>query len=419
MSEMTRFAHMSDIHIGAFRQEKLRESLLQAFDFAIDKCIEEKVDFVIMAGDIFDSNIPDLSSVKRATEKIREAKESGIGFYVIYGSHDFSPNYASIVDILESAGLFTKIDRPLDRNGKIGLEFVQDPTGVKLCGVSGKRLGLDIRDYESLDLGDSAHEPGLKVFVFHGAIEELKPEGLKMMKAMPASYLPEGFDYYAGGHVHRRSLDSLLGRPNIAYPGPLFGGDFRDLEYVARGGKRGFYIVDCDTAIRRIEFVPAKTTEMVGLEYSAQGKSSDDAFGELRSLASNGDVEGKIVLMRVAGELSRGKTSDIDFAEIRKELESRGALFTLLSYSHLTSKEQAIPAAPPKPPNVTERELFETNIDSVNLPGAALTGNMGVDLSLRLLKTLREVRRENEEQGPYQSRIENAALKELGLGGMQ
>ncbi len=410
---------MSDIHIGAFRQKKLEESLMQAFDFAIDRCITEKVDFVIMAGDIFDSNIPDLSSVKRATAKIREAKENGVRFYVVYGSHDFSPNYASIVDVLESAGLFTKVEKTFSRRGKIGLEFVQDPSGIKLCGVSGKRLGLDARDYESLDIKGAEKEPGLKVFVFHGAVEELKPGGLRMMKAMPVSYLPEGFDYYAGGHVHRRSLDSLPGRPNIAYPGPLFGGDFRDLEYVARGGKRGFYIVDFDTAIRRIEFAPAKTTEIIGLEYSAERKSSDDAFGELRSLASSSDVEGKIVLMRVSGELSRGKTSDIDFGEIRRQLESRGALFTLLNYARLTSKEQAILAAPPKPPNVTERELFETNIASVNLPEAGLTGSGGVDLSLRLLKTLREEKRENEEERPYQSRIESSALKELGLEGMQ
>lgn len=412
---MPRFAHMSDVHIGAFRQEKLREALMQAFDNAIDRCVEAKVDFVIMAGDIFDSNIPDLSSVKRAAAKIRQAKESGMRFYVVYGSHDFSPNYASIVDVLEGAGLFIRADRPFAHDGKTRLEFVRDPSGVALCGISGKRIGLDIRDYESLDMSGAEREPGLKIFVFHGAIEELKPEGLKEMKAIPAAHLPEGFDYYAGGHVHHRSLDSLPGRPNIAFPGPLFGGEFRDLEYAVKGGKRGLYIVDFDTAIRRVDFVPTMTTEIAGLEYSAQGKSSEDALRELRSLASGSDVEGKIVLIRVSGELSRGKTSDIDFGGIRKELESKGALFTLLNHAHLTSTEQEIPAGPPKPPDTTERELFEANITSLSLPEPALSGKSGVDLSLRLLKTLREEQRENEEQGPYQSRIERSGLKELGL----
>ena len=91
---MPKFAHMSDIHIGAFRQPELRKLVLDAFAEAIDRCISEKVSFVILAGDIFDSNIPDLASVRRAAEKMREAIDSGIRFYANYGSHDFSPNYS-------------------------------------------------------------------------------------------------------------------------------------------------------------------------------------------------------------------------------------------------------------------------------------------------------------------------------------
>src|ERR1700681_603363 len=108
---MPKFAHMSDIHIGAFgnRQPELKELVLRAFDLAVDKCIDAGVDFVVIAGDTFDSNIPDLSSVKHAAAKILKAKEQGISFYVVYGSHDFSPNYSSIVDVLESAGLLTKL----------------------------------------------------------------------------------------------------------------------------------------------------------------------------------------------------------------------------------------------------------------------------------------------------------------------
>jgi len=167
-----------------------------------------------------------------------------------------------------------------------------------------------------------------------------------------------------------------------------------------------------------VEFVPAATTGVTGLEYSAEGKSSERAYGELRSLASSGDVGGKIVLLRVSGELSVGKTSDIDFGWLRRQLEARGAVLALTSFARLTSREQADRAAPPKPPNVTERQMFESSIASVRAAEPSLTGAKGVDLSLRLLATLREERRENEEQGPYQSRVERSALKELGLEGI-
>ena len=192
---MPKFAHLSDIHIGAFRQPELKELLLEAFDKAVDRCVEERVSFVIMSGDVFDSNIPDLSSVKRAARKIREARETGIRFYIVYGSHDFSPNYSSIVDVLESAGLFSKAERSTKTADGLRLEFIRDPSGAAICGLSGKKVSLDRADYESLDKNSLSAEEGLKIFVFHGAIDELKPEELGMIAGMPASYLPEGFDY--------------------------------------------------------------------------------------------------------------------------------------------------------------------------------------------------------------------------------
>ena len=96
---MHSFAHLSDIHIGAFRQPALQNLVLKAFDDALDICVERGVDFVIVSGDLFDSNIPDMGLVNGAVRKIREVKDKGIQFYIVYGSHDFSPTQTSIVDI--------------------------------------------------------------------------------------------------------------------------------------------------------------------------------------------------------------------------------------------------------------------------------------------------------------------------------
>src|SRR5271157_3201498 len=184
---MPRFAHMSDVHIGAFRQPELRSLVLDAFEAAVDRCIAERVEFIILAGDIFDSNIPDLSSVTRAAQKMKQAIDAGIRIYAIYGSHDFSPNYSSMVDVLDGAGLFTKTEALSNVEGRTLLSFVQDPSGPKLCGISGRKLSIDREQYAALDKQKLEDEPGFKIFVFHGAIEELKPPSLEKMEAMPAS----------------------------------------------------------------------------------------------------------------------------------------------------------------------------------------------------------------------------------------
>jgi DNA repair protein SbcD/Mre11 len=413
---LPKFAHLSDIHIGAFRQPELKSLLLDAFELAIDRCISEKVAFVILAGDIFDSNIPDLGSVRRAAEKMKEAIDSGIRFYAIYGSHDFSPNYSSIVDVLDGAGMFMKAEAMSTVDGQTALAFVQDPSGPKICGISGRKLSIDRDAYAILDRKSLEKEPGFKIFVFHGAIEELKPQSLEKMEAMPAASLPSGFNYYAGGHVHTHSVKSLPGHPNIAFPGPLFATDYAELLQLAHGDSRGFYLVNFgEGGISAVEFVPIKVCDVVELYYSAAGKTSSQASKELMDLAAQAEVGGRVALLTVEGELADGRTSDIDFFAIRKRLSASGPISVLSNYSHLTSREQAADSRPPKPTLVTERELFEREISHVKSEEPRLRGEKGVDIAIDLLRALKEGKKENENKGDYEDRTVRTGVEVLGL----
>lgn len=411
---MPKFAHMSDIHIGAFRQPELRRLLLEAFEKAIDRCVSERVSFVILAGDIFDSNIPDLASVRRAAEKMKQAIDSGIRFYAIYGSHDFSPNYSSIVDVLNGAGMFTKAEELSTSGGGTALAFVQDPSGAKICGISGRKLSIDRDAYATLDKSGLEAETGFKIFVFHGAIEELKPPTLERMEAMPVAHLPSGFNYYAGGHVHSHTLRSLPGYRNVAYPGPLFATDYTELLQLARGESRGFYLVEFDDDISSVDFIPIKVCDVVELHYSADGRSSNQVSKELMEMASGARVPEKVVLLTVEGELAEGKTSDVDFFAIRKQLNSSGPLVVLSNYSRLTSREQTR-FQPPKPIQVTERELFEREISQLKSEEASLRGQKGVALAVELLRALKDGKKENENKGDYEDRTVRMGFGVLGL----
>jgi len=412
---MPKFAHMSDIHIGAFRQPELRALVLDAFEKAVDRCISEKVSFIVLAGDIFDSNIPDLSSVRRAAEKMKQAIDSGIRFYAIYGSHDFSPNYSSIVDVLNGAGMFTKAEEMSNSGGRVSLSFVRDPSGAKICGISGRKLSIDRDAYAVLDKEKLEEEVGFKIFVFHGAIEELKPPALEQMEAMPLSSLPAGFDYYAGGHVHNHQLRSLPGHANVAFPGPLFATDYSELLQLARGEERGFYMVGFEQRISMVEFVPVRVCDVVEICYSAHGKSSSQAAKELIALVSEADIGGKVTLLTVEGELSEGKTSDIDFATVRKRLAASAPLVVLINNSRLTSREQVRQTGPPNPVHITERQVFEKEISRVKSEEPKLRGEKGVSLAIDLLRTLKEGKKENETRSAFEERTYKGGFAVLGL----
>ena len=55
---MVKFAHMADVHLGSWKQQPMQDLNLQSFQQAIDTCIKEKVEFVLIAGDLFDSAYP-------------------------------------------------------------------------------------------------------------------------------------------------------------------------------------------------------------------------------------------------------------------------------------------------------------------------------------------------------------------------
>jgi len=408
---------MADCHIGAFRDPVLRELSLSAFKKALDMCVEENVDFVVISGDLFHSNIPDMGVVNQAVVKMKELKDTGINIYVIYGSHDFSPNETSIVDILSSAGLFQKIVKGEVVGKKIHLEFFEDPkTGAKLTGISGRLLGLEREYYEKLDKQSLEEENGFKVFAFHTALDELKPASLARMESMPLSNLPKGFSYYAGGHIHKRIEVSLHGYGTIRYPGTLFGFGFRDLEQSARGEKTGFYIVTFDDDVKDVQFKEVSVCEYSIFEYDATDKNSVKANEELIGKVEELPVEEKIVLVRLKGELSGGKTSDIDFAHLRDLLHQNGAIYASINKYALTSKEYTGIRVEGRDIREVERKLLRENIGEVKVSDSNLKGEQGFQIAVNLLECLRHEKKPNEKVRDYDDRMAREAIQTLGLG---
>ena len=195
-----KFAHMADCHLGGWRDEKLKQIGHESFKLAILKCIDAKVDFVLISGDLFNTAVPSIDSLKLAAKELKRLKDFSIPCYVITGSHDHSPSGKTMMDVLENAGLVENVMK-VDENDKLHLT-TDDKTGVKLAGVYGRRAGLEREDYASLDMSEVKNVEGFKIFLFHTAIEEFKPNDLKHVECQSYDELPKGFNYYAGGHVH-------------------------------------------------------------------------------------------------------------------------------------------------------------------------------------------------------------------------
>ncbi len=100
-----KFAHLADCHLGGWRESKLREANEKYFTAVIDKILQEKVDFCLIAGDLFNTSFPPMDCLKLCVEKLKQLQDAEIPVYIIAGSHDFSPSGKTVISVLESAGL--------------------------------------------------------------------------------------------------------------------------------------------------------------------------------------------------------------------------------------------------------------------------------------------------------------------------
>ena len=101
--------------------QRIEEAIFQS---VIDECIKRKVDFVLIPGDLFHINIPEMRVQKFAFRQLRKLHENGIPVYVVYGSHDFSPVTNSVIDLLTEAGYLIKVSKQKEGpQDKIALEF--------------------------------------------------------------------------------------------------------------------------------------------------------------------------------------------------------------------------------------------------------------------------------------------------------
>ena len=416
---MYKFSHITDCHLGSWRNPKLRDLNMQAFERSILISIKEQVDFILITGDFFDVNIPQLAPVKKAVEIMKHARDSGIPIYMIYGSHDFNTANISMIDILHSAELFIKPTEFEFNTDSIILKFfVDEKTGAKITGISGRKVGLDKEIYERLDKQKLESEDGFKIFLLHKGIQEILPLNLQFRDSIPISLIPKGFDYYGGGHIHKR-VEKKMDSSIIAYPGPLFGSTFQDLEETAKGETRGFYIISFDKQIIDCKFIEINVAEILYKEIVSQKWNSERLKNEITRNISELEVKDKVVLIKVKGKLL-GKRSNIDFGKFSSDISKRGALLSFININTLSTDETSSVAVQSDNKLDIEREIFHESVKNFqtestlsnklkNQINSKLTGKAGENISISLLDVLRNEKLENENASTYDDRIISVA----------
>ncbi len=387
----------------------MRDLRTSIFQKSIQMCIEEKVDFVLICGDLFNTAIPGIDVMKEAVVQFRKLKEAGIALYVIPGSHDYSPSGKTILDVLEEAQLCINVFRGTVVDGKLYLRLTHDnKTGAKLCGILGKRSELETQFYDMLDLESLEHAGGTKIFLFHSPIEEFKVNSYPM-DGVTLSQFPKGFAYYAGGHVHTVMQREEKGYGMFAYPGPLLPNSFSEFEELGGGG---FYIVTLTDKVS-IEWKSMATKTITKIALDADGCTAQQVSEKLLIEANDKEVDDAIVLIRIEGMLISGSVADISFREATDLFYRKGAFFVMRSTTQLESKDLVFMEGRTDSVEQIEQAAIEEHAAQIELPGE-LKGSEKRVLA-ELLAALSAEKAEGETLTAFEGRLIEAASRILRL----
>jgi exonuclease SbcD len=392
---MVKFAHISDSHLGGWRQPELQALNSESFQKAITTCIEEKVEFILFTGDLFDSSFPPIEILKDTFTEFRKLKEDGIKCYVIAGSHDYSVSGKTFLDVLEKAG-FCEICRYEEQGGKIILKPITHKS-FYIYGYPGKKSSMELEDLKKIQINES-YSDYFRILMLHTTLKESVKD--LPIESIEIKDLPKA-DYYALGHIHIKFEREHEGKP-VIYGGPTFPNNFKELEELKYGS---FYIIDVEgyTKITRKE-IKLREVESIEIEILDALKGTEEILSELQKR----ELKDKIILLKVFGNLRQGKTSDIKFQEIDDYIKRAGAYSFLKNTSKLEPEKQKIDI---DLPYIEMEKVEEVLIERYEKENPSDFN----ELIFPLLGGLSLEKQEGEKQASFESRLYSELSKILDV----
>lgn len=272
MVKQVTFIHTSDLHIGApFRglqdlseawANRLLVAIPESYRRVIDLAIEHKVDFVLIAGDVFDSAHASYADYLIFFEGLNRLNGAGIKVYMCTGNHDpytswkqdffaFPPNTYIFSADEPDFTVFEKEGQPLVVLGGRSYYNHTWPQDKDIAE------GINAREMQT----KTGTTPPFSVGVIH--------TGLNLDKSKaptdPNALLRSGIDYWALGHIHMR-LFVPPENPRVVFSGCIQGREINET------GERGILKVTLEEEKDAvIEFIPTASVVWERLEVDVEG----------------------------------------------------------------------------------------------------------------------------------------------------
>ncbi|PVX25404.1 MAG: hypothetical protein CW691_04650 [Candidatus Bathyarchaeum sp.] len=307
------FVHAADLHLGyaQYNLDVRRKDFNNVFGELVDKTIELKPDFMILAGDIFEHARPSNSTLEAAIANFRRLKDAGIPVLAVDGSHDSAPNVitSTILNPLDRAGLIWYLPRHKGACWRNESCYVYGIPNFRTARKTQEELPV------FLEKNKPTPDPSLfNILVFHMALDipAIKPP--KMEAEAGPENLPDDFNYYAGGHIHK-PYKSKFKKGTLVYSGGT-----ETASYDEAKTQKGFYHVQVSKSGKpQLERIRLRTPrKFIVLEQTYTGLTPSKITEAVVQQVKENDESEAIVVPVIKGvlpaDVGRG---EIDLAKVR------------------------------------------------------------------------------------------------------
>ena len=197
-----RFVHTADVHLDSpLRSLALRDPEIaamvggatrQAFERIVDLCLEERVDALMIAGDLYDGDLRSMKTAVFFGTQMRRLTEADIGVFVVRGNHDAESVITKHLSLPDGVHVFT---------GRAEALRIEDH-GVVIHGISFSRPQAPV----SLLPKFKAPVSGcVNIGLLHTSLSGAEGHDTYAPCSV-ADLIDHGFDYWCLGHVHKRQV---------------------------------------------------------------------------------------------------------------------------------------------------------------------------------------------------------------------
>ena len=300
--EPIRFLHTGDLHLDSPLEglsaeapadvlAVLRAATTDAWRAVVRLAIDENVDFVLVAGDVFEVASPSLLGQTRFRDGLAELAAAGIGSFVVHGNHDpmDGRSWAPSLDFPEAVHRF-------GTDAVAAVPVMRG--GVEIARVHGRSYPrAAVTDNYAAGFRAAPGAP-FSIGLLHTNVGD-RPGHANYAPCSVDDLRASGMDYWALGHIHQPG--QVLTDPPAYYCGIPQGRDPGEL------GARGCWVVDVDAA-RRVtaRFVATDVVRWHPLEVDVGGVGDDDALRRacreaIAEATESADGRSLVIRLRLVG----------------------------------------------------------------------------------------------------------------------